>query len=453
MTSAELADRVTGPVLRAGDIDYDTARALWNSRFGRRPDTIVRCADAADVASALEHARANGQPVSVKGGGHSYAANSVADGGVLIDLSPMRSISVDPKSATATIGGGVTCGELDAATQEHGLATPTPTVSSVGVAGAALGGGGGYLSRAHGLTIDNVLSARVVTADGRVVTASPSDNPDLFWAIRGGGGNFGVVVELELRLHPVGPEVLSGQIIYPFDEAGRLLRSYRHFMADAPDELQVYAFMFRVPPIDAFPAELHGDPVIDFVLCHQDPEATSAVQPLQSLGTPILDAVTPAPYVDVQQAFDPTLPAGQRYYSRAHDLADLSDAAIDTAVAHVPEMTGSFTSAYFDPGGGATARVDSAATAFHGREARYGFHILAGWSDASDDSSVIGWAADFHAAMARHATGGVYVNLLADDEIDRVPAAYGDNLARLIEAKRTWDPENVFRSNHNIAPN
>lgn len=452
MSSDDLAARMIGDVLTPDAHGYDDSRSMWNARFDRRPDVIVRCSDSAEIAAALDHAQSNGLRVSVKGGGHSYAANSVADGGLLIDLSAMKAIDVDPAARTATIGAGVTCGELDAATQKHGLATPTPTVSSVGVVGAALGGGGGYLSRKYGLTIDNILSARVVTVDGREVTATPSEQPDLFWALRGGGGNFGVVTALELRLHEVGPQVLSGQVIYPFHDAAHLLRSFRDFMATAPEELQVYPFMFRVPPIEAFPAELHGDPVIDFVLCHQDSDAVDDVQPLRELGETILDAVAPARYIEVQQGFDANLPAGQRYYSKAHDLAGLTDAAIDTVVRYVPDMRGAFTAAYFDPGGGAIAQIDRSATAYAGRDAPFGFHILAGWTDPSEDASVTGWAADFHAAMAAHATGGVYVNLLADDERDRVPAAYGANYARLTELKRTWDPNNVFRSNHNIPP-
>ncbi len=452
MSADDLAARITGDVLSPEAPGYDEARSMWNARFDHRPDVIARCTDASDVAAALEHARSNGLRVSVKGGGHSYAAKSVADGGLLIDLSPMKSVDVDPGARAVTIGAGVTCSELDAATQEHGLATPTPTVSSVAVGGAALGGGGGYLSRKYGLTIDNVLSAKVVTADGREVTSSPSEHPDLFWALRGGGGNFGVVTALQLRLHEVGPQVLSGQVIYPFDQAARLLRSFRDFMAAAPEELQVYPFMFRIPPIDAFPAELHGAPVIDFIICHQDPGAIDVVRPLRELGETILDAVAPAAYVQVQQGFDANLPGGQRYYSKAHDLAALTDAVIDTVVGRVPEMRGAFTAVYFDPGGGAIAQIDGSATAYAGRDAPYGFHILAGWTDPTEDASVMGWAADFHAAMAAHATGGVYVNLLADDERDRVPAAYGANYARLTELKRTWDPRNVFRSNHNIPP-
>ena len=441
-----------GEVLEPGDDGFDDARALWNARFDRRPDVIARCTNSSDVKAAIDFVREENLKLSVKGGGHSYAANTVADGGLLIDLSPMRAISVDPGARTVTVGAGVTCGEMDAATQEHGLATPTPTVSSVGVVGAALGGGGGWLTRKYGLTLDNVISAEIVTADGQRLRSADDENADLFWAIRGGGANFGVVTSLELGLHEVGPLVLSGQIIYPFDDASDHLRAFREFMGEAPEEFQCYPFCFRVPPIDLFPEETHGQPVLDFVFCHQDPQATDFVQPLRDLGDPILDFVEPSAYVDVQTAFDANMPKGQRYTSKAHDLAALSDGAIDTMVEYVPRMTGAFTAAYFDPLGGAVGRVNASATPYGGRTTMYGFHIIAGWGDATEDEAVLGWASNFHDAMAAHATGGVYVNLIADDESDRIPAAYGTNYQRLVELKRRWDPANLFSSNYNIPP-
>jgi FAD/FMN-containing dehydrogenase len=450
--ATDLGRAIEGAVLVPGDAGFDEARSLWNVRLDRRPDIVARCTNAQDVVAAVAFAQRNGLALSVKGGGHSYAANSVADGGLLVDLSAMKRVTVDAHRRVVTLDGGVTCAELDQATQRHGLATPVPTVSSVGVAGAALGGGSGYLSRRYGLSVDNVLAMNVVTADGREVSASKEDNADLFWALRGGGGNFGIVTSLDLSLHEVGPEVLSGQIIYPFDNAAKMLRFFRDFMATSPDQFQCYPFMFRVPPIEAFPADVHGKPALDFVLYHQDPTALDFVEPLRRLGQPILDLVAPASYVQVQQGFDPNLPASQRYYSKAHDLRELSDGAIATVVEYVPRMQGAFTAAYFDPMGGAIARVPASATAFAGRQAPYGFHILAGWSDASDDEPVMTWAAEFHQAMAAHATGGVYVNLLADDESDRVVAAYGEHYPRLRALKRVWDPDNLFSGNHNIPP-
>lgn len=452
MSATDLASRVQGRVLEPDDPGFDEARSLWNTRFDRIPDLVIQCRDASDVASAIGYAREEGLGLSVKGGGHSYAANSVADGGLLIDLSGLKTIEVDPEARTARVSGGVTCGELDAATQQHGLATPTPTVSSIGVVGAALGGGSGYLSRKHGLLADNVVDFGVVTADGAQTRASATENPELFWALRGGGGNFGVVTSLTLTLHEVGPEVLAGQIIYPFDRAGEMLSFFRGFMGSAPDELQCYPFMFRVPPIDLFPEETHGSPVLDFVVCHIDSEAGEVIQPLRELGDPILDFVAPAPYTAVQQTFDPNLPKGHRYYSKGHNLPDISDEVIDTVTQHVPHMRGEFTASYFEPLGGAIGRVDVSATPYAGRRAPYGFHTLAGWVEPADDDGVKFWAASLHEAIAQHATGGVYVNLIADDEPARVPSAYGENYARLVQLKGEWDPENLFSNNYNIPP-
>lgn len=450
MTS-ELAASIQGGVLEPDNPGFDEARSLWNTRLDRRPDMIAYCTGAADVAAAIHFARREGMPLSVKGGGHSYAANSVRDGGLLIDLSLMRGIRVETDDRTARVEGGVICAELDAATQAHALATPLATVSSVGVAGAALGGGSGYLSRKFGLLADNVISIDVVTADGARVRASQEQDSDLFWGLRGGGGNFGVVTSMEVRLHDLGPEVLSGQIIYPFDDAGTILRSFRDFMSEAPVEFQCYPFMFRIPPIEPFPEERHGKPALDFVLYHQDPGAADFVRPLRELGEPILDLVAPTRYVDVQKGFDANLPSA-RYYSKAHDLAEISDAAIDTVVEHIPRMQGAFTATYFEPMGGAIARIATSETPYGGRQAGYGFHCLAGWTDPAEDEPIMGWAASFHEAMAAHATGGVYVNLVADDEDHRIPAAYGDNHSRLVRLKQQWDPGNLFRSNYNIPP-
>lgn len=451
MGTRDLAETLTGRALEPGDEGYDEARSVWNARFDRRPDVIARCLDADDVAAAVRWARSDDVQLSVKGGGHSYAGNTVAEGGLLIDLSPVRDIHVDADARTASVGAGVTWRELDAATQEHGLATTGVTASSVGVAGSTLGGGTGYLSPAFGNAIDNLLSVDLVTADGQTVRASEDENPELFWAVRGAGANFGVATRFEFRLHEVGPEVLAGQIIYPFDDAEGLLRFADGFIDGAPAELQCLPFTFRVPPIDLFPEQHHGDPVLDFVVFHLDPDADDDVQPLRDLGEPILDAVGPMPYVEAQQAFDANLPAGQRYYSKAHDLAELSGEAIETFTAHVRRMAGPLSIAYLEPRRGAVSHVNDEETAAGGRDAAYSCHVLAGWMEADNDGSVMDWAQDFHEAMAAHATGGVYVNLIAEDEPDRVPAAFSDP-ERLRRLKAEWDPDNVFRNNHNIEP-
>lgn len=451
MNIDKLTDQVRGDVLVPGMQGYDDVRTLWNARIDRRPAAAVQCRDTADVAAAVGWAAGEGVPIFVKGGGHSYPGHTVGDGGLLLDLSKLSGIKVRVEQRTATVQGGATWAALDAATQHHGLATTGPTVSSVGVAGSVLGGATGWLSRSCGHGVDNLLSAEVVTVTGDVLTASATENPELFWGLRGGGGNLGVVTSLELRLHDVGPEVLAGQIIYPFEDAERMLAAFATFMHDAPDELQCLPFTFRVPPIDAFPSEWHGQPVLDFVVFHRDPGALGAVQPLRELGTPILDAVGPAPYTAVQQSFDANLPGGQRYYSVAHDLPDLSADTIADFAAHVRNMQGAFTVAYLEPKGGAAARVEEVTTAMGGRQASYGFHVLAGWADAADDRSVVAWARSFGSAMSGHATGGVYLNLIAEDESDRIPTAFSD-YDRLQGLKRSWDRENLLHGNHNVVP-
>ena len=450
----ELAAAVDGRVLVPGDEYYDASRTLWNARFDRRPDVVVQCTRPEDVRAAINFARTHDLPLSVKGGGHAFAANTVGEGGLLIDLSPMKGIEIDPEARTARIGAGLKWGEFDPAAQEHGLASPGGTVSTVGGAGYTLGGGAGFLARRHGMAIDNLLSVDVVTADGRILRASVNENTDLFWALRGGGGNFGVATRFEFQLHEVGPEVVAGQVFHRIEDAPVLLRAYRDFMATAADDIQCYPFFLRVPPMDFFPEAYHGQLALDFVVFHagSDAEAEAALRPLVDLGDPFLSMVGPQPYVSVLQTFDAGLPGGQRYDSRSHDLPAISDEVIDTLMEHLPGMTGEFSSAYLGGLGGAVGRVDPSATAFPHRDAEFSFHIMAGWSRQEQDEEVMSWVQAFHDAMAPHATGGVYVNVLGTNEASRVRAAYGRNYDRLVELKRKWDPENLFRSNHNTPP-
>ncbi len=451
MDYSELIDNVTGPVLMPGDDGFESACSVWNARFARRPDVIVQCRDTRDVAAAMRWRAANDVPVSVRGGGHSYGGHTVADGGMLLDLSPLSGIKVRAEDRRAHVQAGATWAALDSATQHHGLATTGPTVSSVGVAGSVLGGATGWLSRAFGHGVDNLLSAELVTVAGDVVTASPDDNPELFWGLRGAGHNLGVVTSVELALHPVGPEVRAGQIIYPFDDAERLLAVFRDVISDAGDGFQCLPFTFRVPPIDAFPAETHGKPVLDFIVLALDDDAAASVERLRGLPTPIMDVVGPVPYTGLQQSFDANLPAGQRYYSTAHDIAELTDAAIADFARYVRTSVGAFTATYLEPKGGSAGRVEPHATAMGGRSAACEFHIIAGWMDSNEDDVVLAWAHDFSRTMAAHATGGVYVNLIGDDENARIPTAFSD-VERVRALKREWDPENVLRANHNVTP-
>lgn len=449
-----LRERIGGAVLTADDPAYDETRRIWNGRFDRRPAAIVRCARPADVPAALEVARQTGLPLSVRSGGHDYSGNSMCDGGLAIDLSQMNAIAVDGGSRTVRVGPGARWGAIDRETQALGLATTGGTVSTVGVAGYTLGGGSGHLSRKYGLGLDNLVSAEVVTASGDIVQASDRENADLFWGLRGGSGNLGIVTALELRLHELGTEVLAGQIIHPFERSRDVLRLYRSFVADAPDDVQCYAFFIRVPPLPVFPAESHGKVAIDLVVTWAGDlsDGENSLAPLRGFGKPLLDTVAPLPYLTLQQAFDAGMVGLNRWYSKAHYLPGLTDAAIDTIVARVEELPGDFTMVYLEAEGGAIGRVDRRATAFPHRDAAFLLHIFPGWARAADDGAIMDWARTFHQDMRPHATGGVYVNLLGGDEPDGARSAYGANYDRLVELKRKYDPGNLLRMNHNVNP-
>jgi FAD/FMN-containing dehydrogenase len=449
-----LRERIGGEIILPADGGYDEARAAWNGRFDPRPAAVVRCHDARDVTAAVAFARAQGLPVSVRGGGHSYAGLAIGDGALAIDLSRMDTVVVDAERRIAIVGPGATWADFDREAQTHGLAATGATVSSVGVAGFALGGGSGYLARRHGLGLDNLEAAEVVTADGRVLRASAAEHGDLFWGLRGGSGNFGVVTSFEFRLHAVGPEVVTAQAFHPIERARDVLRFYRDFMDSAADDVTAYAFALRVPPVEPFPAKQHGRPALALVACHCGDigEGTASLRALAEFGDPFLAAVQTVPYTAAQQAFDAGMPQGLRWETRAHYLDEMSDDAIDTFARHAESLAGPYTMAYFEPLGGAIGRIEPDATAFPHRDAIYGLHILAGWADAAHDEELMRWARAFHYAMAPHATGGVYVNLLGSDEVVRVPAAYGANYERLVRLKAKYDPENLFRVNHNIPP-
>jgi FAD/FMN-containing dehydrogenase len=449
-----LRDRTRGPVRTPEEDGYDAARRIWNARLQRRPAAVVQCTGVADVRAAVDAARAADRPLAVKGGGHDYGGRSSCEDGLVVDLSPMDGIRVDPAAQTARVQGGATWGAFDHEAQAFGLATPGPTVSTVGVGGATLGGGSGHLARAHGLSLDNLISADVVTADGTFVHASTTENEDLFWGLRGGGGNFGVVTAFEFRLHEVGPEVLAGQIVHPLEDAGPVLRAYRSFVAEAPDAVQAYAFFVHVPPLPAFPEAVHGDTALNLVVSYAGPieEGRAALRPLRDMGDPLLDSVRPQPYTALQQAFDEGVPYGQRWYSRAHYLEGLPDDALDTVLDAVDPLPGPYTMVYFEPMGGAIGRVDPTATAFPHRAAPYGFHVLAGWLNPDADEKLMEWTRRLHKAMRPYATGGVYANLLGEDEDDRMPSAVGPNYDRLARLKDRYDPDNRFRHAHNVAP-
>lgn len=449
-----LQEHLRGALILPRDDTYDAARALWNGRFDPRPRAIARCRGAADVMTAVTFAREQDIPLSVKSTGHSYAGRSVRNDGLLIDLSLMNNVRVDPSGMRAHVGPGARWGDVDHETQAFGLATTGATVSTVGVSGYTLGGGTGYLARKHGLGLDNLISADVVTADGHLVHASEQEDAELFWGLRGGGANLGVATSFEFALHPLGPHILAGQIVHDFEQAPEVLRFWRAYMAEAPNELQCYAFVVHVPAIDAFPPESHGRVAVDLVIAYagSTDDGERLIEPLRTFGDPILDVVEPQPYAAVQKTFDAGTPPRLRWYSRAHFFDDVDDGLIDTIVRFCDPLPGPFSMVYFEPLGGAIKDVDSSATAYAHRDASFGLHIFPGWSNPEEDVKITEWARALSDAVAPLASDGVYVNLLGDDEPDRVSEAYGMNFERLARLKRRYDPKNLFSSNHNIAP-
>jgi FAD/FMN-containing dehydrogenase len=452
---ATLREALHGTLLTPSDPRYDEARKVWNGAIDRRPALIARCADADDVRTAVRFARDHDLPTAVRGGGHGVAGSAICDDGLVIDLSPMTAISVDPSARALTAQAGVLWGEVDRATQAFGLATTGGIVSHTGIAGLTLGGGLGWLMRRHGLTVDNLRSADVVTADGGYRTANEAENPDLFWGLRGGGGNFGVVTSFEYHLHPVGPTVLAGPIFFALEDAGGLLDFYRDWIADSPDELATILNFRRAPAASFLPESLHGRPVVAVVTFYSGriEDGEDVLRPLRSHGRPIIDLIGPKPYVSHQSMFDPLVPHGWHYYWKSCDVSALSDHLVDQLVSHTQAITSPRSYTLVFQLGGATGRVAADATAYSHRTSGYTININAAWTagDAAADAH-IAWARDFFAAVEPSGSGA-YVNFLGSEGEDRVRAAYPERtFARLQALKKTYDPTNFFRFNQNITP-
>jgi FAD/FMN-containing dehydrogenase len=444
-----------GRTLSPGDPDYDLARRVFNGMIDRHPAAIAQCVDTEDVVRALNAGRDAGLPVSVYGGGHAVTGSAVVDDGLCIDLRDLKKIEIDPATRTVRAGGGLTWGELDAATQEHGLAVTGGRVSTTGVAGLALGSGSGWLERKLGFTCDSLLSAEVVTADGRVVVAAADENPDLFWALRGGGGNFGIVTEFTFRLHPVGPIVLGGLLMYPAAMAGEVVRFWRDFMSKAPDEVGSGVAFITAPPADFVPEPVRGHPVVGVVVAYAGPieEGQAAMAPLLEFGPPAITMVQPMPYVAVQQLIDQANPSGMQNYWSADFLAELPDEAIDTLVSVATNPVSPLTQVILVAGGGAITRVDDDATAFGGRDAPWNIHYLSMWPDPQETQRNIDYTKHIAASMKPWTTGRVYLNFIGDEGAQRVASGFGsEKYARMRELKKVWDPENVFCHNQNIPP-
>jgi FAD/FMN-containing dehydrogenase len=454
LVAAELAGAVRGELIAPGDDSYDEARSVYNAMIDRRPGLIARCADVADVIAAVDAARRNDLLVSIRGGGHNAGGLGVCDDGLVIDLSAMKGIRVDPDTRTVRVQGGCTWGDVDHATHPFGLAVPSGIISTTGVGGLTLGGGRGHLTRRHGLTIDNLLSADVVLADGRAVTASPTSHPDLFWALRGGGGNFGVVTSFEFRAHSVS-EIVGGPTLWPLDRAAEVMRFYDDVMASAPRDLNGFFAFLTVPPGPPFPEELHLKKMCGIVWCYTGPteHADDVFAPIAEFGPPALHGVHPMPYPALQSAFDGLYPPGHQWYWKADFVNELTDEAIERHVKHAANLPTMQSTMHLYPIDGAGADPAPDATAWNYRGARYGSVIVGVDPDPANKPELVAWARDYWEDLHPFSAGGAYVNMMMHDEgPDRVRASYGSNYDRLVEVKRRYDPANLFRVNQNIQP-
>ncbi len=446
-------ERLHGEVLRPEDPNYDEARSVWNGMIDKYPAFVVRSRGVSDVIAAVNFARDHDLPLAVRGGGHNIAGNAVCDDGLMLDLSAMRSVRVDPEERTARVEPGATLADFDHETQAFGLATPLGINSTTGIAGLTLGGGFGWLTRTYGMTVDNLRSVDIVTADGELRHASEAENPDLFWGVRGGGGNFGVVTAFEFDLHEVGPDVLAGLVVYHGADAPDVLRHIRDHNENAPDESTVWAVLRKAPPLPFLPEDVHGEDVLVVIPFYAGdvPEGEAVLAPIREYGDPIVDTVGPQQYAAFQQAFDPLLTEGARNYWKSHNFSELSDEAIDTAVEYARNLPSMQSEIFFAQLGGAMARVSTDETAFPHRDAAYGMNVHTRWEEPAMDDDCIVWSREFYDAMRPYATGGVYVNFVSEREGEE-NIAYGDNYDRLAEIKATYDPENLFRTNQNVEP-
>jgi FAD/FMN-containing dehydrogenase len=444
LASTELQPIFTGPILIEGDADYEVARKVWNGMIDRRPSIIAQCKNVNDISSAVKFARKHNLLVSIKGGGHNVTGNAVCDNGMMIDLSLMKAVNVDAVKMVAKVEMGATWGDFDKATQQYELGSTGGLITSTGVAGLTLGGGVGWLVRKHGLSCDNVIAAQIVNKDGEIVSANLEENADLLWGLRGGGGNFGVVASMDVRLHKLGT-VLGGMLLYTRDKAKDVLHFYRQFIKTAPEELTLYAGLLTSPD---------GIPIIAVIGCYSGDleEGEKVLKPLREFGTPMVDLIQPMPYVQMQSLLDGGFPHGNRYYWKSGFVQDLSDEAIDVIVSQAAAVPSPYTAIILEYYGGAAAREPEGGTAYPHRDALFDLVIISNWVDAQDDNVNIGWTKTIWQAMEKHLSNKVYVNALGVEGQERVREAYGKNYERLAELKRKYDPDNFFRMNQNIIP-
>jgi FAD/FMN-containing dehydrogenase len=448
----KLKGKVKGQIVLPDDPNYNKVREIWNAMIDRRPAVIVQCAATDDVLHAISYARENGLELSIRGGGHNIAGSALCDNGVLIDLSNMKTVSVDAQNRRASVEPGATLGDFDKAVQAHGLATPTGINSTTGIAGLTLGGGFGWLTRKYGMTIDNLVSVDMVTADGRKKHVSEDENADLFWAIRGGGGNFGVVTRFEFALYPVGPEILAGLLVFPLNQAKQVLQKYREYVKSAPEELNIWAVLRKAPPLPFLPENVHGKEVIVLAVFYagDTKEGEKLIDPLRGFGDPYGEHIGAMPYAQWQQAFDPLLTPGARNYWKSHNFTQLSDDALDSIIEFAGKLPSPQCEIFVGLIAGIANRVPSEAMAYGHRDAKFVLNVHGRWDEAAQDKTCIAWARAFFEASKPYASAGAYVNFMTGDESDRVAAAYGANYSRLKEIKMKYDPENVFHNNQNI---
>lgn len=450
----QLKNKIKGQIVLPNDPSFDKVREIWNAMIDRRPAIIVQCAEASDVPHAISFARENALEITIRGAGHNIAGNALCDNGVMIDFSNMKNVRVDSEKRRAYVEPGATLGDFDMAVQSHGLAMPVGINSTTGIAGLTLGGGFGWLTRKYGMTVDNLVSADVVTADGKKLRASENENADLFWAIRGGGGNFGVVTQFEFKLYPVGPEILAGLIVFPFEQAKQVLTQYRKFIESTPEELNVWVVLRQAPPLPFLPADVHGKEVVVLAVFYAGDVAQGKklIEPLRLFGDPHGEHIGAQPYTEWQKAFDPLLTPGARNYWKSHNFTELSDGALNSMIEFAGKQPSPQCEIFIGLIAGAPNRVPADAMAYGNRDAKFVLNVHGRWETAADDETCITWAREFFKASATYASAGAYVNFMTEDEEERVAAAYGSNYDRLVQIKKHYDPENVFHLNQNIKP-
>lgn len=451
---ANFKSDIKGQIVLPSDSIYGEVRKIWNAMIDRKPALIVRCGEADDVPHAIAFGRENGLEISVRGAGHNIAGNALCDDGITIDFSMMRDIRVDPERLRAYVAPGATLADLDEATQSHGLATPVGINSTTGIAGLTLGGGFGWLTRQYGMTVDNLVSVEAVTANGKRIRASEDENADLFWALRGGGGNFAVVTQFEFKLHRIGPEILAGLAVFPFHQAKQVLTQYREFVRLAPEELNVWTVLRKAPPLPFLPERVHGEEVVVLVAFYtgEPVQGRKLIEPLLRFGDVYGEHIVSQPYIQWQKAFDPLLTPGARNYWKSHNFTELSDGALDSMIEFAGKLPSPQCEIFVGLIAGAANRIPANAMAYGHRDAKFVLNVHGRWDENTEDQRCIAWARAFFQATAPYASAGAYVNFMTGDETDRVATAYGTNYNRLAQIKKQYDPDNVFHLNQNIKP-